>query len=82
MLLGEHALGPSRAIAEGLARLLPACRLMSVDGAGHMGPLTHAADVSALIVQHIAAVEADSDAPQPSCATPPAQALGARSQWL
>ena len=44
---------PTRVIAEGLSELLPASRLMAVDGAGHMGPLTHAPEVSALIVRHI-----------------------------
>jgi pimeloyl-ACP methyl ester carboxylesterase len=58
LLRGEHAPLPSRVIAEGLASLLPAPRLVVVDGAGHMGPLTHAPEVSALIVRHIADVEA------------------------
>ena len=57
ILRGEHAPLPTRVIAEGLSRLLPASRLLTVDGAGHMGPLTHAPEVSALIVQHI--VDAD-----------------------
>ncbi len=58
LLRGEHALLPSRLIAEGLSRLFPQNRLMVVVGAGHMGPLTHAPEVSALIVQHIAAAQA------------------------
>ena len=53
ILHGEHALLPSRTIAEGLARLLPDCRLVAVGGAGHMGPITHAPEVSGLMVQHI-----------------------------
>lgn len=53
ILRGEHAPRPSRVIAEGLARLLPARRFIVVDGAGHMGPLTHAPEVSALIVRHV-----------------------------
>jgi pimeloyl-ACP methyl ester carboxylesterase len=57
ILRGEHARRPSRLLAEGLASLMPASRLMVVDGAGHMGPLTHAPEVSALIVQHVAAAE-------------------------
>ena len=52
---------PTRVIAEGLAELLPASRLVDIAGAGHMGPLTHAPEVSALIVRHI--VEAEADAP-------------------
>jgi hypothetical protein len=57
IMRGEHAPLPTRVIAEGLSHLLPACRLSSVDGAGHMGPLTHAAEVSALIVRHVEAAE-------------------------
>jgi len=30
-----------------------------IAGAGHMGPLTHAAEVSALIEQHIVSTEAN-----------------------
>ena len=52
---GEHAPKPSRLIAHALSDLLPNGRLAVVDRAGHMGPLTHAADVSRLIANHIAA---------------------------
>ena len=45
ILRGEHAPLPTRVIAEGLSHLLPASRLLTVDGAGHMGPLTHAPEV-------------------------------------
>ncbi len=57
ILRGEHAPMPTRVIADGLSELLPASRLMIVGGAGHMGPLTHAPEVCALMVQHIAASE-------------------------
>jgi pimeloyl-ACP methyl ester carboxylesterase len=59
ILRGEHAPTPTRVIADGLSELLPASRLMKIDGAGHMGPLTHASEVSALIVQHIVDAEID-----------------------
>ena len=59
ILRGEHAPAPTRVIAEGLAELLPARRLVDIAGAGHMGPLTHAPEVSALIVRHIVEAEAD-----------------------
>jgi pimeloyl-ACP methyl ester carboxylesterase len=65
LVRGEHAPLPTRVIAEGLSSLLPANRLITIKAAGHMGPLTHAAEVSALIVQHIAAAEAGLDAPPP-----------------
>jgi pimeloyl-ACP methyl ester carboxylesterase len=58
ILRGEHAPMPTRVIAEGLSQLLPANRLMVIDGAGHMGPLTHAPEVCALIVRHIVDAEA------------------------
>jgi pimeloyl-ACP methyl ester carboxylesterase len=45
---------PTRVIAECLSELLPASRLAVIGGAGHMGPLTHANEVSALVVRHIA----------------------------
>jgi pimeloyl-ACP methyl ester carboxylesterase len=58
LLRGEHAPEPTHLIAEGLVELLPASRLVVIGGAGHMGPLTHADEVSAQIVRHIAKVEA------------------------
>jgi len=57
ILRGEHAPAPTRAIAEGMSELLPSSRSMVIGGAGHMGPLTHAPEVSALILRHI--VDAD-----------------------
>jgi pimeloyl-ACP methyl ester carboxylesterase len=65
ILRGEHAPLPTRLIAEGLSHLVPVSRLLTVEGAGHMGPLTHAPQVSALFVQHIASVEAASDISEP-----------------
>ena len=58
VLRGEHAPSPTRVIAEQLPNLLPNCRTAVIEGAGHMGPITHAAKVSSLIVRHIAAIEA------------------------
>jgi pimeloyl-ACP methyl ester carboxylesterase len=55
---GEHAPLPTRVLADHLAELLPRARLRIVEGAGHMGPLTHAPRVSALMVEHIRAAEA------------------------
>jgi pimeloyl-ACP methyl ester carboxylesterase len=60
LLRGERGPMPTRVIAEGLSRLLPASQLTVIAGAGHMGPLTHAPEVSTLIAQHIAAEEAGS----------------------
>ena len=60
IMRGKHAPVPTRAIAERLPMLLPAARLAIVDSAGHMGPLTHADEVNAIIVRHI--IEADAAA--------------------
>jgi pimeloyl-ACP methyl ester carboxylesterase len=59
ILRGERAPAPTRIIAESLSRLLPQARLLQVDRAGHMGPLTHAGAVSPLIAGHIASIEAE-----------------------
>jgi pimeloyl-ACP methyl ester carboxylesterase len=56
IMRGEHAPRPTRVIAELLPALLRA-RLAVVQGAGHMGPLTHAGAVNALIAAHLGAVE-------------------------
>jgi len=58
VLRGEHAPAPTRHIAEALPALTPRACLAVIAGAGHLGPLTHEAEVSALIVSHIVAVEA------------------------
>src|SRR5262249_24856064 len=82
ILRGEHALLPSRLIAESLSQLLPAARLTVVAGAAHMGPLTHAGEVCALISRHIAAAEEARAAviPAASRALPqPAQIRATRS---
>jgi pimeloyl-ACP methyl ester carboxylesterase len=77
ILRGEHAPAPTRVISEGLSELLPASRLVAIDGAGHMGPLTHAPEVSALIARHIA--EAEADGTRWSLRRRGADALGAAS---
>jgi pimeloyl-ACP methyl ester carboxylesterase len=65
LLRGEHGPQPARLIAEGLAGMLPKSRLAVVAGAGHMGPLTHATEVSTLAAQHIAAAEAKASPRRP-----------------
>jgi pimeloyl-ACP methyl ester carboxylesterase len=70
IMRGEHAPRPTRVIAEGLQDLLPAIRLLVIAGAGHMGPLTHAHEVSARIMRHIVEVDThvncpSSDRPNP-----------------
>jgi pimeloyl-ACP methyl ester carboxylesterase len=55
IMRGEHAPRPTRTIAEMLPSMMPEARLAIIDGAGHMGPLTHGSAVSELIAAHIAA---------------------------
>lgn len=58
VLRGEHAPRPTRLIAGLLTTVLPAARPAVLDGAGHMGPTTHADAVNELIVAHIDGVDA------------------------
>jgi pimeloyl-ACP methyl ester carboxylesterase len=53
VMRGEHARAPSRLIAETLARRLPVATLEVLQGAGHMGPSTHASCVIGRITEHI-----------------------------
>jgi pimeloyl-ACP methyl ester carboxylesterase len=57
VMRGEHAPRPTRKIAEVLPDMMPSAELAVVDGAGHMGPLTHGSVVSELIAAHIRVAE-------------------------
>ena len=57
LLRGAHAPRPTRIIAEALATLIPGAELSIVAGAGHMGPLTHAAEVNSRLLRHIDTTE-------------------------
>jgi pimeloyl-ACP methyl ester carboxylesterase len=76
VLRGERAPAPTRLIADGLARLLPASRLVTIAGAGHMGPMTHAAEVAQTIARHID--EAAAGTRQPRHIPPAAAGAGRR----
>ena len=54
LLQGQHAHEPMRLVARRLADLLRCCSLQTIDGAGHMGPLTHANAVASLMAALIA----------------------------
>lgn len=56
LLRGEYAPAPTRAVAARLQQVLPDCRLETVAGAGHMGAVTHAEAVNALIRGHLLAL--------------------------
>ena len=58
VMRGEHAPAPTRLIAALLQSLMRHAQGSVVAAAGHMGPLTHAAEVNALIVAHIAEADA------------------------
>ncbi len=58
IIRGEHAPAPTRLIAEALPLLARGVRRAVIAGAGHMGPLTHAGEVNALIATHIASTRA------------------------
>jgi pimeloyl-ACP methyl ester carboxylesterase len=78
IMRGEHALAPSRLIAELLQTLVPDAHLAIVAGAAHMGPLTHAARVNAAITRHIAESEAESRQRSPMTAMPSRKRVDAR----
>jgi hypothetical protein len=56
VLRGEYAPAPTRILAERLAQILPLGRLRTVEGCGHMGPVTHADRVMSLMAAHIETV--------------------------
>jgi pimeloyl-ACP methyl ester carboxylesterase len=51
ILRGEHAPTPTRTIADALLFLLPDATQIVVEGAGHMGPISHAEIVAQAIAQ-------------------------------
>lgn len=58
IMRGERAPAPTRLIAETLPTMFPAWRLSVITGAGHMGPLTHAREVNAMIARHVTETDA------------------------
>ena len=52
ILSGDLSPAPARAVARVLAALLPDCRIETLQGAGHMGPLTHKSRVADAILRH------------------------------
>lgn len=55
LMRGEHALGPSRMIIDELQALMRFALVATVDGAGHMGPLTHRDVVFGAIADQLSA---------------------------
>ena len=63
ILSGARSPRPTRRIAELLAESLPASRLQTIDGAGHMLPLTHRDAVNAAVLAHLLRNKADRHRP-------------------
>lgn len=57
-LTGELSPPAAQRVVAQLAVALPHARYESIDGAGHMGPITHAADVNARLAAHVRAASA------------------------
>lgn len=57
VMRGEHAPAPTRQIAEMLPGLMADAHTVVIEGAGHMGPMTHAEAVAAEIAGHIRQAE-------------------------
>lgn len=55
LMRGEFTPVAARRVSDRLAEALPQARLVDVEGAGHMGPITHAPLVNSLVVEHIKA---------------------------
>ena len=53
ILRGEFAPAPTAAVARLLSSALPRCRIETIPGAGHMGPITHADEVNARILRFL-----------------------------
>ncbi|MCP5374459.1 MAG: alpha/beta fold hydrolase [Hyphomicrobiales bacterium] len=58
LLHGEASPGPTVAVIQVLAGLLPGARVAAVAGAGHMAPFTHAGPVNDAVAGHVAAAAA------------------------
>lgn len=53
LMQGEHAPAPTQVIARRLAAAMRPAETVTLHGAGHMGPLTHADAVAAAIARHL-----------------------------
>lgn len=57
LLEGETTPAPPRAVTRSLLRVLPDATHVRVDGAGHMGPITHAEAVNGEILRFVGAID-------------------------
>lgn len=66
ILRGTRSPRPSRTITRLLAETLPRARHRTIRDASHMSPITHSAEVNALILEHLLANETQTDMRQPA----------------
>src|SRR4029078_6995199 len=53
LIAGQGSPGPARAIVDELAHILGNAHVRVLAGAGHMSPVTHPVEISALVTEHI-----------------------------
>lgn len=53
LITGQASPGPARAIVDELLYILGSAHLRVLPGAGHMSPITHPAEIAALVAEHI-----------------------------
>jgi pimeloyl-ACP methyl ester carboxylesterase len=70
ILCGTRSPAPSRAITRLLAEALPCARHRTIRNAGHMSPITHPAEVNALVVEHALVNRAATSIHPPAIAAP------------
>lgn len=70
IVCGTRSPAPSRAITRLLAETLPRARHRTIRDAGHMSPITHAAEVNALVVEHVLMNRAPTSMHPPAIAAP------------
>jgi pimeloyl-ACP methyl ester carboxylesterase len=76
ILCGTRSPAPSRAITRLLAEALPRARHRTIRNAGHMSPLTHPAEVNALVAEHVLANRAPTSMRPPAIAAAPVLTVG------
>jgi pimeloyl-ACP methyl ester carboxylesterase len=70
IVCGTRSPAPSRAITRILAETLPRARHRTIRNAGHMSPITHPAEVNALVVEHLLVNRAPTGIHPPAIAAP------------
>ena len=58
IVCGERTRPPAKRVTEVLAGIIPSARRVVIPGAGHMSPVSHAADVAAAVAGHLGGAKA------------------------